>query len=205
MKNWKDRFVLGITGIIGSGKSTVSKIFEDLGAIKISADDLAKFYTTKDSPVLKNIQEITGEDIFTGDGEIDRKKIASIVFNDKKKLDELNSLIHPLVFKKSIEMFKSIQGGTIIAWEVPLLFETGADKMCDATLTVSLDPSLCFARVQRRDNMSEEEYIDRLKNQMNLETKISLSDFFIINDKNIPALKESCRDVINQIHQYKGQ
>ncbi|MCB1188814.1 MAG: dephospho-CoA kinase [Leptospiraceae bacterium] len=205
MKVWKEKFVLGITGIIGSGKSTVSRIFEEFGAIRISTDELAKVYTTKESPVLEKIKELVDENIFTGDGEVDRKKIASIVFKDKGKLDKLNSLIHPLVFQKSKEMFENIQGGIVIAWEVPLLFESGADKMCDATLTVSLDPSLCFDRVQRREDMSLEEYNDRLNNQMSLETKLSLSNFFIINDKNIPALKDSCRDVLKQIHQYKGQ
>lgn len=204
MKIWKDKFILGITGIIGSGKSTVAKLFEELGAFKISSDEIAKFYTTKDSPILKDIQELLEENIITEEGEVDRKKIASIVFKDTEKLERLNFLIHPLVFQKVDEIIENIHGGRIIAWEVPLLFETGADKKCDATLTVSLDPSLCYERVKRRDNMSMEEYDNRLKKQMDLETKLSISNFFIINDQSISKLKENCKGIYEQIVQKKG-
>ncbi|MCB1160530.1 MAG: dephospho-CoA kinase [Leptospiraceae bacterium] len=204
LKTWKERFVLGITGIIGSGKSSVSKLMEELGAFRINADELARFYSSEKSPILKDIEDIVGVPILDEKGSPDRKIIASIVFSEPQKLKALNDLIHPLVRKEAINLIESQTGGRIVVYEVPLLFESGADALCDATLTVAVEESIAQERVQKRDGMNESEFRARLSKQMNLKKKLELSDFIINNNGDLSILKKECENIYHTINQYKG-
>lgn len=191
--------MLGITGSMGSGKSTVTKIFEDFGCHRISSDEIARNFTSENSTVKSELIEILGTEILDEKGVIDRKKIASIVFINKSAITKLNELLHPLIRQKTISIIESINDGKVIVWEAPLLFEAGGDKLCDAVLTVYADYSDSWKRVRQRDDITEEEFQSRLANQMDIKKKIEASDFKIVNDKDLLHLKSESRIIYNEI------
>lgn len=199
MKTWSKRFVLGITGSMGSGKSVVTKNFESLGAFRISADEIAHSFTAFDSPVKSNLVEMLGDTILDERGNLDRKRIAGIVFSDKNAIVKLNGFLHPLIRQKTLDLIESIDDGRMVAWEAPLLFEAKGDAICDATLTVSADYENSWRRVQIRDQISEEEFRNRLANQMDIKKKLELSDFKIINDKDLTHLNSECNAIYSLI------
>jgi dephospho-CoA kinase len=198
-RNWINRFVLGITGSMGGGKSTVTKIFESLGAFRISSDEIARQFTSTDSPVKNEIIELLGREVLDESGNLDRKKIAGIVFSDKNAIAKLNELMHPLIRKKTLELIESIANGRIIAWEAPLLFEAGGNSICNATLTVFAEYEYAWSRVKKRDEISEEEFRSRLANQMDIKKKLEASDFKIVNDRDLRHLELECSAIYNEI------
>ncbi|HMV41603.1 MAG TPA: dephospho-CoA kinase [Leptospiraceae bacterium] len=199
MKEWNKRFVLGITGSMGGGKSTVTKIFEKLGAFRISSDEIARSFTEKDSPIKEELIQNLGKEILDENGDLDRKRIAGIVFSDKNAIAKLNGLIHPLVRKKTLELIDSVIDGRLVAWEAPLLFEAKGDAICDATLTVYAEYNDLWNRVKDRDGISEEEFRQRLANQMDIKKKLEASDFKIINNKDVRHLEDECANIYNSI------
>lgn len=184
---------------MGSGKSVVTKTFESLGAFRISADEIAHSFTAFDSPVKSNLVEMLGDTILDERGNLDRKRIAGIVFSDKNAIVKLNGFLHPLIRQKTLDLIESIADGRIVAWEAPLLFEAKGDTICDATLTVSADYENSWKRVQERDQISEEEFRNRLANQMDIKKKLELSDFNIINDKDLTHLNSECNAIYSLI------
>lgn len=203
MKEWQERFVLGITGSMGGGKSTVTKIFETLGAYRISSDEIAKAFTAPDSPVKEELVLLLGKSILDENEILDRKKIAGIVFSDKNAISKLNGFLHPLIRQKTLELIHSVQGGKIIAWEAPLLFEAGGDSLCDGTLTVFASYEDLWERVKKRDEISEEEFRSRLANQMDIKKKLEASDFKVMNDRDVNHLLSQCKTIYNDIMQRK--
>ncbi|HNO23992.1 MAG TPA: dephospho-CoA kinase, partial [Leptospiraceae bacterium] len=188
MNPWKNKFVLGITGGMGSGKSTVTRIFESFGCHRISSDELARFYTSADSPIKAELVRLFGEESVKN-GVPDRKIIAGIVFSDPVKLNQLTEIIHPLVRKQAVDFFESLPEGSIAVWEVPLLFETRAEEVCSSTLTVCSDEKITLNRVIERDGITEKEYKDRMARQMELKEKIKRSDFVVRNDFDMGVLE----------------
>jgi dephospho-CoA kinase len=200
LKNWNGVFVLGITGSMGSGKSFVSKIFEKIGTQRVDSDELARRYTAKDTPILKELVELFGEGILETPNVPDRKKIAEIVFRDKEKLKKLTDLIHPRIRGELRERIRSFPENTILAWEAPILFEVGADAICSAVVTVYSDYEIALQRAIQRDGISQEEFESRLKNQMDIKEKIKLSDFIIENNaKSSEELQKECEEILTQI------
>lgn len=187
---------IGITGGIGSGKSTVCNIFESLGVPVYYADDRAKWLTENDPEIVRAIKALFSEDIFR-DGHLDRKKVSSIVFSDKNKLQQLNAIIHPAVFKDA-ERWQKEQSEKNIPYslkEAALLFESGSYKELDKIILVSAPLELRIERVIKRDFTSEEEVMKRIKNQMQEEEKEKMADFIINNVE----LEETKKSVI-QLH-----
>ncbi|MDX1961397.1 MAG: dephospho-CoA kinase [Leptospiraceae bacterium] len=206
MKEFPEIILLGVTGGMGSGKSTVAKILEELGCYRINADELARFYTSPETPILETLKEILGEEILDEKGFPDRKKISAIVFSDKEKLQKLNSLIHPLVRKDMLQKISKLEKGTIVAWEAPLLFEAGGDSICDFTLTVFADFASAEKRVLKRDGISALEFAKRMQNQMIIKEKIKRSDFNIENSEiSLEELKKKAEGVLNSIKKEMGQ
>ncbi|TGK83988.1 dephospho-CoA kinase [Leptospira montravelensis] len=185
-----NKTLIGITGSIGSGKSTVLAMFGELGAETISSDAIARTFTEPNSPVIKELVQIFGDVILDTNGAPIRTKIAELAFSDKTKLNALNELIHPLVRKSFSEFLNSRKDGSIIAWEVPLLFETDAHSICDFTVTVAVSPEVAWERVKSRGGMDYEDFQKRNLSQMDLEKKKSLSDFVVTNDNQREKLKE---------------
>ncbi|MBM9578296.1 dephospho-CoA kinase [Leptospira sp. 201903070] len=191
----KKAFLVGITGMIGGGKSTATKILSDLGAFTVQADPLAKRYTAPDSPILEELVELLGTEILDGEGKPDRKKIAELVFHDPKKLEGLNKLIHPRVRRDFLKILETEASGKLVIWEVPLLFETDAYTLCDATVAVDSDPDESILRTISRDGTTKEEVLARIANQLPLSEKLKRADYTIKNRGNLEMLREECKNL----------
>ena len=172
---------IGLTGNIGSGKSIVSIIFETLQVPVYHSDDRAKFILDKSESV-SGLQKLFGKEIFDPSGKIDRKKIAGIVFNDKEKLTLLNSIIHPAVLRDFEGWAINQQSAPYIIMESAILFETGFSKLFDKIIIVTAPEKIRIERVMKRDQVSEEEIKNRIKNQLSEEDKIKDADYVVIND-----------------------
>ncbi len=199
------RFLIGITGNIGSGKSTVAHLFESFGAIRISADELAKRFTDPDTPIKEELKAIFGNVIFDSNGNPIKSKIAELAFSNAAMLVAMNALIHPLVRNQFRNLIASAEPGSLVAWEVPLLFETDAHTLCDAKVCVTSNPTVAWERVKARGGMTRADFEKRNAAQLELEKKKSLSDFVIPNDNSIEDLEKKSKEVFETIrNQAKG-
>jgi len=171
---------VGITGGIGSGKSTVCRIFESLGVPVFSADDAGRRLLTEDKEVHKKIIALFGEQIIVN-GQPDRKKIAEFVFNDTEKLEQLNAIIHPAV-RAAVETWATKQHSSWVIEEAAILFESGAYKTLDAIIVVSAPEDLRIKRVMTRDGVTEASVRERIENQITEEERKQRADFIIYND-----------------------
>lgn len=173
---------VGITGGIGSGKTTACRIFKLLGIPVFYADIRAKHLMHTDAVLIRGIKEVFGEDIYFPGGQPDRRRLAGIVFNDNKKLERLNSLVHPAVFRDFAE-WAAGQNSPYVLKEAAILFESGSDQDCDYTITVASPTELRIKRVVNRDKASREEVQKRMDKQLSDEEKISRADFVLYNDE----------------------
>ena len=171
--------VLGLTGGIGSGKTTVAKIFESFGVPVYNSDIEAKKILFSDTQVHQELKTVFGEFVFTDDLP-DRVKLAQVVFSDEEKLKQLNAIIHPRV-ANNFEDWKSQQTTDVILKEAAILIESGAYKSVDKVIVVSAPISIRVKRVAERDKISEEDVLSRVKNQLSEEERLSFSDFVIDN------------------------
>ncbi|TGK35814.1 dephospho-CoA kinase [Leptospira andrefontaineae] len=185
-------FLVGITGMIGGGKSTATRILEELGGVRISADEIARKYTDPDSPISKELIDSLGPEILDESGKIDRKRIAKLVFGSPEKLKILNSLTHPRIRKEFLEVLGSLKQGDLVLWEVPLLFETDSYTLCDATVCVISDPEVSLNRTVERDGISREEAEARAKSQLSLQEKAKKADYSIKNTGDLQDLRKEC-------------
>ncbi|MGZ4057241.1 MAG: dephospho-CoA kinase [Bacteroidia bacterium] len=173
---------LGITGGIGSGKSTVCKVFELLGVPVYYADDEGKKLLDV-TEVKEKILKIFGNAVLSENKMIDRKKLSELVFNDKEKLEKLNSIIHPAVGIHFEEWLKEQKECTYIVKEAAILFESGAYKQVDDVITVTAPQELKIKRAMNRSGITREEVLERINNQMDDEEKIRRSKYKIVNDE----------------------
>jgi len=172
---------LGLTGGIGSGKTTVAKIFETLGIPVYYADEAARNLMNTDKELIAAIINHFGEESYIN-GELNRKYVASQVFNDHFKLDLLNSITHPATIKNAKEwMQQQIAPYTIK--EAALIFESGSAEGLDYIIGVYAPQALRIKRVMDRDNVTREEVLKRISRQVNEEMKMKLCDFVIHNDE----------------------
>ena len=176
--------VLGITGNIASGKSTVSKELAHRGAVVLDADQLAREVVASGSSVLKKVVKLFGTEILQKDGDLDRDRLGQMVFADVKVRAMLNGIIHPEIAKKSIEQLQQLRETTsapLIVYEAPLLFEVGAETRVDKVLVVKIDEEEQLRRLMVRDRLSEADARQRMNSQMQQEKKIIRADFVIDN------------------------
>mgnify|MGYP001593801693 CR=1 FL=1 len=179
---------IGLTGGIGSGKTTVAKIFQVLGIPVYYADDVAKKLMNTDASLKEAIIKHFGAQAYHSGGELDRKYIASVVFNDTAKLKLLNSLTHPATIRDAEEWMKKLaesggQKAPYIIKEAALLFESGANKSVDKVIGVYAPLPLRIRRVMKRDGLTEEEVTKRISRQMDEEEKMKRCDFVITNNE----------------------
>ena len=187
--------VIGLTGGIGSGKSTVARKFNELGVPVYIADDRAKSLMVKNPKIIKGIVKIFGDEAYL-DGQLNRAFIASQVFSDKNLLQKLNNLVHPAVekdFQSWILETKSSAGYVIK--EAAILFENGGYKKCDSTILVTAPKEERIQRVIERDHTNRQAVLDRINNQWSDSKKVVLADFII---RNMDFKKTSL--IINKIH-----
>jgi len=171
---------VGVTGGIGSGKSSVCKIFECLGVPVFRADDEGRRLLNDDTEIKKRVVDLLGKSILTSD-KLDRKKIAALVFSDEQKLAQLNTIIHPAVRNSFLKWAESQSAGLIIE-EAAVMFESGAYKMLDTIAVVAAPEQLRISRVMKRDNTSEAEVMKRMKNQISEEERVKRANHVVLND-----------------------
>lgn len=186
--------VLGLTGGIGSGKTTVAGFFQELGIPVFIADTEAKQLMVSDKKVKASIIELFGEEAYK-EGLPDRKFIASKVFTDSKKLEQLNAIIHPAV-QRHFEEWKERQKAAYVVYEAAILFEKGGYKSCDLTVLVTAPMESRIERLQERDKSSLEEIEARMSNQWSDEEKANLADFVIVNEE-----LEKTRRAVLKLHE----
>lgn len=172
---------IGITGGIGSGKSTVSSIFEFLGIPVFYADDEAKKIMTQDKELITNIKNVFGEKAYNGD-ELNRSYLAGIVFKDQESLQKLNGIVHPALGRHFEKWHASQEGVPYTLKEAAILFEMGAAASMDKVITVFAPEALRIKRVMDRDGVSEASVRDRISKQMPDEEKVKKADYVIFND-----------------------
>ncbi len=173
--------IIGLTGGIGSGKSTVLSLFKDFGIATYVADDEAKRLMNAEGELKNEITKLFGEKAYI-EGALNRPYIASLVFSDKKKLDTLNALVHPKVYEDFQKFIKKTNTDFII-YEVAILFESGSDKLFDYIITVLASFENKIERIMKRDGASEAQILERMKHQSSDDFKIKKSNFVIRNNK----------------------
>lgn len=174
---------VGLTGSIGTGKSTVSKMFKQRNIDIIDADYIARKLLDKNQEGYYALIKEFGEKILDEDKFIDRKKLKNIVFNDEEKRLKLNSIIHPLVIKKILDDKKIYEdkGKKIVILDAPLLFETKLNKYCDFNLVIVCQEKIQIQRIKKRDNIDELLIKNIIRRQMSQEEKKKLADYYIDN------------------------
>jgi dephospho-CoA kinase len=172
---------IGITGGIGSGKSTVAKVFEVLGIPVYYADDAAKELMNADAELKQKIKQAFGVAVYTN-GNLNKKVLAEIVFNDPEKLALLNSLVHPATLKDAEDWMQK-QTTAYTLKEAALIFESGAHLNLDYVIGVTAPAPLRILRTMQRDGVTREEVIARMDKQMDDTIKMKLCDFLITNDE----------------------
>ena len=172
---------IGLTGGIGSGKSTIARMFEVLGVPVYYADKASKRLYNTDKELMAALKQHFGEDIYTG-GEINKTRLAEIVFNDEKKLALLNSLVHPPTIRDA-EKWMSKQNSPYVVKEAALLFESGSVASLDYVIGVRAPVALRIKRVMDRDGVTRDEVMRRINRQIDEEIKMKLCDFIIQNNE----------------------
>jgi dephospho-CoA kinase len=179
---------VGITGNIGSGKTTVSKVFELIGIPVFYADIYGRKLLEMPS-VIEQLTALFGHGIVKADRSVDRAKLASVVFSDRAALDQLNAVIHPAV-RTGYEQWASEQTGPYSLMEAAILFETGYAARFDKTIVVAADRQTRIDRVCKRDGVPAEDVIRRMNNQQAQEELMKLADYIIYNDDNVLVLPQ---------------
>lgn len=196
--------VVGLTGGIASGKSTVSKMFKDMGITVIDADIEARLAVEKGEPAYENIVAFFGRDILLEDGSINRAKLGEIIFNDLEKRLKLNSIVHPEVRKRMLaKRDQAIEAGErLIIMDIPLLFESKLTYMVDKILLVYVDAETQLERLMARNHFTKEEAISRINSQMPLKDKIKLSDAVIDNNGTIEETRNQLIRILREWNVY---
>jgi dephospho-CoA kinase len=172
---------VGITGGIGSGKSTVSKIFEVLGIPVYYADDASKRLMNEDEGLKEKLQSIFGNETYV-DGQLNRAYLSSIVFNNPDKLAQLNSIVHPATIKDAADWMQR-QTTPYAIKEAALIFESGSQEHLDKVIGVYAPAAIRIHRVMQRDNVTREEVLSRMNKQLDETIKMKLCDYVITNDE----------------------
>lgn len=192
--------ILGITGAIGSGKSTVASIFAEYGFKVIDADKIAHDILNNNKIVINKLKNVFGKRIFDINGKISREKLGGIVFNDKSKLKKLNLIMHPVIIsniKKAINQSQKIKN---IVIDAPLLLETKTKNLADKIMVVMADKKTLFERAKKQNKFSKSRLEKIIKLQMPLKEKIKYADLVIDNNKSIEELKKQIKLIIGSLN-----
>jgi dephospho-CoA kinase len=175
--------ILGVTGGIATGKSSVAAMFGELGATVVSADELARLAVVPGSPALEALVDRFGRDILAADGTLDRAALADIVFADPEARLELNRITHPAIARLAVERLAELRaaGHALIVYEAPLLFEAGAESRVDKVLVVTASLEIQLQRLMEREAIDADEARARIDAQMPLAEKIRRADFLVDN------------------------
>ncbi len=194
--------VIGVTGGIATGKSRVMQLLQEYGAVAFSADEAARAVLTPGGSVLAEIAETFGSDVLNPDGTLDRNRLGAMVFADTDARERLNRITHPpilrLLYAQIAAARTDLPADSLIAVEVPLLYEADLEKWFDCVLTVAASEPVQITRLIQRNGLSEEDARQRIAAQMPLAEKIRRSHFVLWNDGSEAELKNNLKKIIFQ-------
>jgi len=192
---------IGLTGGIASGKSTVSRVLEQLGVGIVDADRLAREVVAAGSDGLREVIATFGTGVLAPDGSLDREKLGAIVFGDEQARRKLQAITHPRIAQLGAERIAAFQNSAApyVIYDAPLLVEVGAHKGFAALIVVAADEPTQVARLRARDGLSDAQSSQRIAAQLPLARKIEVADYVIYNDGTLAELEQRTRDVHAQI------
>jgi dephospho-CoA kinase len=195
MRQNRNSLVLGITGGIGSGKSTISHILEELGVVVIDADIISRQVVMPGEKALEELTDEFGKDILDDCGQLKRKLLAEEVFNDERKLQILNGIVHKYVAKRIKDNVEEqlLKKTKVIVIDAPIPIKIGFLDLCDQVWTVAATMELRIERIMERNGMTYEEAVSRIKSQIPDEEYIKIANTVIYNNKDIFHLKEEVK------------
>ncbi|HUX97803.1 MAG TPA: dephospho-CoA kinase [Bacteroidales bacterium] len=191
---------LGVTGGIGSGKTSVCRVFGVLGIPVFSADDEAKEVMDIDTSIILRLNTIVGKNLYES-GSLDKAELAFLIFNNRSLLEEVNALVHPVVFNRFREWVRK-QNAPYVIMEAAILFESGASNIVDRIITVVAPVEERVNRVIHRSSLTREQVMGRMRNQMDDTERIKKSDYVIANSENdmiIPAVLRIHENIISSV------
>ncbi len=191
------KYLIGLTGQSGAGKTTVAEVFKENGYEVLNADLIAR-NLQENCAVVDVLAQEFGQQIVTDEGKLNRKILANIVFSDKKELEKLNNIMFPLVMHQVIQLGEKTDKDRILL-DAPQLFESNANKMCYFTLAVTAPKEMLIKRIMNRDNITEEMARKRLSNQHTEEFFKENADFVINNNDSKEELKKFAQHIVNSI------
>jgi dephospho-CoA kinase len=192
---------LGVTGGIGSGKTSVCRVFNVLGIPVFSADPEAQKIMNHDESIISGINNIAGKNLYTG-GKLNREELAALIFNNPDMLNRVNSLVHPVVFQY-FKRWAEEQTTPYVIMEAAILFESGASDLVDRVATVIAPIEERISRVIKRNKLSREQVEERVRNQIDDDSRIKMSDYIINNSENemiIPVILNIHDDILTHLN-----
>ena len=191
-------YVIGLTGGIGCGKSEAARYLESLGAARFDADEVSRMLTAPGGVALPAIRERFGDGVFAADGALDRPALAKIVFSSAPHRRALEGILHPLVQREMLDRLDAAAraGEKVVILDVPLLFETGMDALCDETWALYVDREMQISRVAVRDGLSREDAEARIDSQMSTEARNARATHAINTDQPV----ERTRAELSQLY-----
>lgn len=190
--------ILGLTGGIGSGKSFIANEFSKLGIPTYNSDIHAKFLMSQHPEIISKLTEKFGSNAYIN-GELNRKLIANKIFNNKAMIDWINKLVHPIVANNFTDWIDKQQSKFVIK-EAAILIESGSHKQCNKILVVTAPEQIRIDRVIKRDNMTSEEIISRINNQISDKERLKYADF-VINNNGTVVVEKDVKNIYNKIIQ----
>ena len=192
-------YVVGLTGGTGCGKSEAARYLNELGARHIDADAISRSLTAVDGDAIPEIRRVFGEEVFLEDGSLNRRALHDLVFSSIAHKRALEGIIHPLVQRKTMDEIQAAgeEGFAVVILDVPLLFESGMDVLCDETWTMSAPEEIQIERICQRDGLNEDQARARIAGQMSMEDRNARADKVIRSDRSI----EKTRSELNQLYQ----
>lgn len=194
--------IVGLTGGIASGKSSAARIFTKLGVRVVDSDVLARTVVEPGRPALTEIRKRYGADVINADGTLSREKLRDIVFRDAHALADLNAIVHPAVYAemaREMEAYRKDPGDTILMLDIPLLYESGGEKLVDRVVVVWIDRETQIERLMGRDGFSRGAAINRIETQMDLDEKRRRADFVIDNSGSFEDLERRVGTVYEEL------
>jgi len=196
--------LVGLTGGVACGKSSVARLFQDCGAILIDADVLARTVVERGKPALKDIARVFGKKSLLPDGTLNRPALAKIVFGSPAKLKKLNAIVHPRVAREQARMTREIanqEPRAVVIYDAPVLIEAGAHKRMDKIVVVSADEKTQIKRLHNRSHLSKTEALRRIKSQMPLAKKTAMADYVIDGTLSFEQTKHEVQRIFAELKQ----
>ncbi|MBU5593652.1 dephospho-CoA kinase [Amphibacillus sp. MSJ-3] len=193
--------VIGLTGSIATGKSTIAKLFKKEGIPLVDADLISRQIVEPGREAYQKIITVFGQDILARDQSIDRKKLAELIFSDQEKRDQLNRILHPIIIEQIIQERDRLinQDEQLIILDIPLLFELQLDDLVDRTIVVYTSPIQQLQRLKNRDNLTEEQAKKRIASQISIDQKAKKANFVLDNSDEIDKTEAQFYLLLDQL------